>query len=889
MTLLHRLASVLRWLLHRDRAERDLNDELQAFVDMAAADKMREGLPPAEARRLAVLHLGGVEQAKERVRTARHGASLDAVARDVRYALRMCARNPGFTTLVVVTLASGIGANSAIFSAVHGVLLKRDFLQQPQDLVICWERDAARDLSVVELSYRNVQDWAAHSRSFSLIAAMGSSTWPVILDGRGESVRLASAGVSASFFETLGVAPAIGRSFQPEDDLPNAARVVILSHRTCTTRFGAHPEVIGTTIQLGQPHTVVGVMPEGFDFPRGTDVWLPVVPILANAGGGRVRSPLESVGVLFVIGRLRDGVTPSMASEELNGLAAQLQRTGGAHRFGTAVVVTPFLDYLIGPVRQALWALFAAVGVLLLIACANVSGLMLTRVSARRREQTIRLALGATRTDLARQWALETLILSLAGGSVGLIASRWMVQGIVSLAPEDVPRLSEISSNLPVAAFTFFVTLATAFLCGSQPLRHASTPNLLETLNDAARATPGTRSHRTRSLLVVVQIGLTVVLLVAAGLVVRSFVNLRRIDLGFDPSNVLTMNLGPRDPKPSANDWMRQLLARVTALPGVDAAGAVYLRPLALGPVGSETWVILEGQPDRPESARENPTLSYQVATPGYFPAMRILLKRGRLFNDQDNATSPRVALVSESTARRLWHDEDPIGKRILMPAQSSDGGPNVWRTVAGVVSDVRYRGIDDVRLDVYGAALQAAVTAADLVVRTSDDPLTVAVAVQTEARRLDPRVLVDRLTTMDAIVSRAVAPWRFSVWIFTVFALVAFVLATVGLFSLVSLDVAQRRHEFGVRLAVGAQRGDVRWSVLLSAFRRAVPGVAFGVLAAVAGTRAMRHLLFGVAPLDATTYVAVIMLVVGVVTVASWLPAHRAAMLDPMTVLRRE
>jgi putative ABC transport system permease protein len=809
--------------------------------------------------------------------------------RTVRLTVRDLLRQPGYTAATVLTLALAIGANSAIFSAVHGVLLTPSAIRQPDNLVISWERDVPRS-PVVEVSYRNFQDWVAHSRSFSQAAAIGSSTWPAILDGRGESVRLASAGVSASFFDTLGVAPALGRSFRTEDDAPNAERVVILSHATWITRFGADSDVIGTTIQLDEErHTVVGVMPAGFDFPHRSDVWLPVVPILANAGDGRVQSPLESVGVLFVIGRLHERVTPKMAAEELNRLAAQLQRTSGAHRFGTDVIVTPFLDYLVGPVRHALWALFAAVGVLLLIGCANVSGLMLTRVSVRRREHAIRLALGATSRHLGRHWALETLILSLAGGSLGLIASRWMVQGVVALAPEDVPRLTNISINLPVAAFTFLAVLATAFLCGAQPIRHAGTLNLLEALNDAARATTGRRSLRARSLLLVFQIGLTVVLLVAAGLVVRSFINLRSIDLGFVPSNVLTMNVGTRDAKPSANEWMREVLARVSALPDVEAAGAVYLRPLALGPIGEESSVILEGQPDTQQSARLNPTLSYQVATPGYFTAMRIRLRRGRLFNDRDDMASPRVAIVSEGTARALWRGEDPIGRRILMPTHSSDGGPSVWRTVIGVVSDVRYRGIDDVRLDVYDAALQAAQTAGDLVVRTSRDPLTVATAVQAEARRLDARVVIDRLTTMDAIVSRAVAPWRFSVWMFMLFAVLAFVLATVGLFSLVSLDVAQRRHEFAVRLAVGAQRGDVRRSVLMSAMWRVVPGLAFGLSVAVLGTRAIRHILFGVEPVDLTTYIAVIMLVLVVVTAASWLPAHRAADTDPLTLLRQE
>jgi putative ABC transport system permease protein len=382
---------------------------------------------------------------------------------------------------------------------------------------------------------------------------------------------------------------------------------------------------------------------------------------------------------------------------------------------------------------------------------------------------------------------------------------------------------------------------------------------------------------------------LTVVLLVAAGLVVRSFINLRSVDLGFVPSNAVTMNVSPRSARPSENEWMAEFLRRVTELPGVEAAGAVYLRPLVLGPIGQETSVILEGQPESPEAARQNPALNYQVATPGYFRAMRIQLKDGRLFNDQDTARSSRVALVGESTARRLWPREDPIGKRILMPTHSPDGPQTAWRTVVGVVSDVRYRGLDNVRLDVYDAALQSQLTANDLVVRTTGDLMKFAVAVQAEARRLDPGVLIDGVTTMQAIVSRASAPWRFSVWMFTLFAMLAFALATVGLFSLVSLDVAQRRHEFAIRIALGAQRREVLRSVLLRAGWRVVPGVALGVLAALAGTRALRSILFGVEAVDAVTYMAVVALVFGVVTAASYLPARRAARLDPLPLLRRE
>ncbi len=808
---------------------------------------------------------------------------------DVRLALRHLLKVPGYTFAVVVILALTIGANSAMFSAVHAVLLRPMPIRQPGNLVVCWESDPSRNLAVVELSYRNFQDWAAHSQSFTQTAAIGSSTWPAVMDTSNESARVSSAGVSASFFDTLGVLPEVGRGFRPEDDAVKAPRVVVLSHGMWVRRFGADPRAVGTTIQLDKPHTIVGVMPDGFDFPRGTDFWTPVVPILADSAAGWRTDTLENVGVLFVVGRLREGVTPRMATDELGRLAGELQRDGGAHRFGAAVVVTPLLDYLLGPVRQALWALFAAVGVLLLIGCANVSGLMLTRVSLKRREHAVRLALGATGRTLGRQWALEALILAIAGGISGLIASQWMVKAIVALAPDDVPRLSNVSINLPVAAFTFAAMLATAVLCGAGPMRHAATANLLDALNDAARSTPGRQSHRARSFLLILQIGLTVVLLVAAGLVVRSFVNLRNIDLGFAPSNVLTMNVGPRGPKLSTNQWIHTLVGRVEALPDVEVAGAVYLRPLALGPIGQETGVLLEGQAKTPDAARQNPTLNYQVATPGYFAAMRIQLKAGRLFNAQDRAGSPRVVLVGETTARRLWPGQDPIGTRVLMPTFASEGPESDWRTVVGVVADVRYRGIDDVRLDVYDAALQSPMAATDLVVRTSGDPRRVAGAVQAEARRLDPRVVVDRLTTMEAIVSRAVAPWRFSVWMFTLFAATAFMLATVGLFSAVCLDAAQRRHEFAIRLALGAQRADVLRSVLLVAAWRVLAGIAVGVLIAIAGTRGIRSVLFGVGALDAPTYGAVIALVLAVVAVASYLPARRAADIHPLALLRRE
>ena len=801
-----------------------------------------------------------------------------------RRVLRGLQQQRGYSTAVIVTLALTIGTTTAIFSAVYAILLKPLPITRPDALVICWERAPEQNLSVVELSYRAFDEWRLHSRSFTTAAAVGSSTWPGVLE-RGEPARVATAGVSASFFETLGAAPALGRAFTPDDDLPNAAPVTILSHSVWTTRFGADPSVVGSRIEMDGARTVVGVMPQGFDYPRGTDFWVPVVPVLTGPAGERAAN-LRGVGVLFVVGRLRSGVTPEMAREELDQLSAQQQKQGIPH-FGSQVVVTPFLDHVLGPVRQALWALLAAVIVLLVIGCTNVSGLMLTRVSRRRRDEAVRVALGATRMQVGREWLVETLILSTAGGVAGFAASHWIARAIVVLAPPDIPRLADVAINVPVALFSSAIVAAAAVLCGAAPVRQAGAFNLVDALNDAARGTPGKQVWRARSLLLVVQISLTVLLLVAGGLVVRSFLNLQRINLGFVSADVVMLNVTPRNPRPSVQQWMAEFLRRVETLPDVDAAGAVYLRPLALGPIGQEAGIILEGQPVVLETTDRNPALNYEIATAGYFHAMRIPLLEGRFFNDRDTADAPPVAIVSASTARTLWPGGSAIGRRFML---THDKAPpeRAWRTVVGVVSDVRYRGIDDVRLDVYDALLQARMEAKDVVIRGRGDARRLISAVQAEARRLDAGVLIAGVTTLDNVVARATAPWRFTTWTLSLFAAMAVGLSALGLFSLVSLDMADRRHEFALRIALGASREKVVRSVLVSIATRIIPGLLLGVIASAVGTQTLRALLFGVELLDAATYSVVVLLITCVTILAAYVPARRAALVDPLTLFRR-
>jgi predicted permease len=543
-----------------------------------------------------------------------------------------------------------------------------------------------------------------------------------------------------------------------------------------------------------------------------------------------------------------------------------------------------------------MWALFGAVGVLLLIACANVSGLMLTRVSLRNRDDAIRVAVGGTRAAIARVWAAETVWLTIIGGALGLLICRWLIATIVALAPDGIPRLDEVAIEWPVALFSITIMAIATLLCGAAPIRHASVLNLVESLNDGSRTVAGGRSSRTRSSLLVIQIGLAVVLLVAAGLVVQSFNALQTLDLGFARDGVLRLKVQPRGISQPVNTWTADLLQRINALPEVEAAGGVYLTPLELGSIGQGTWALAEGQPETPETANRNPMVNYQSATPEYFRAMRIPLLRGRMFAADDRANAPRVALISESTAAAFFPGQDPIGKRLKAASFNADdrnpGG--AWRTVIGVVGNVRYRGLHEVQLDMYDPPAQTTVgTTTSLVVRLQPGQesraLAVAAAIQAQARQADPRAIVSGISMLDEVVNREIAPWRFSAWVFALFAGLAFALSMLGLFSLVSLDVANRRREFAIRIAVGATGRHIVGGVFRSAGLRAATGIAGGLAVAAVATRSLQRLLFGVPLVDALTYGAVVALVTIVVAAASYLPARRAASADPLALLRRE
>jgi putative ABC transport system permease protein len=810
-----------------------------------------------------------------------------SILADFRHTIRHLRQAPGFTIAAVLTFAVAIGANSAIFSAVNTVLLRPLPVVAPEQLAVIWQTDQGGQ-AVIEVTHRHLREWMESGSTFTRASLMGSHNWSAVLDGRGEPTRIWFSGVSGTFFDTLGVAPMLGRALRPDDDVPNGPAVAVLNHAAWVRRFGSDPRIVGSRMMLdGQAVEIVGVMPEGFDVPRGAEFWVPVVPLLAS-GTPPNSTVLDTVGVFYVVGRVRPGLDANGVRADVDATEARLDAAHpGRLKWGATTVVTPFVDYVFGPVRPALRVLWAAVAVLLLIACANVSGLLLTRVARKRHELSVRLALGSGRWAISRLWLTEILAVAFVGGGLGFVLAYWLTRGIVSLAPDDLPRVTEIAVNAPVALFTLAAVVVVAMMSAIVPLLHASRATATGALV-ASRATEGLSALRARSTLLVVQIGLSIVLMVAAGLVLRSFYALTRVNLGFGAANVLSATVQPRAVSQPPNTWIDQFLRRVRTLPGVEAAGAVRLRPLVLGPIGQGVRVRLEGQPETRASTDANPTLNHQIASTGYFEAMKIPLRGGRFFTDRDTSEAPRVAIVSESTAQRLWPGQNAIGKRIWMASFTPDAPP-MWRTVVGVVSDVRYRGLQEVQLDIYDAALQTGQPADNILVRTSIDPAGMASAIRSIARELDASAIVDNITTLDAVVSRAEAPWRLTMWLFVLFAALAFVLSALGLFALVALDVAQRQREFAIRSALGASREVILRGVLVRAGWRVAAGAVLGVSVALIAGRALRGLLYGIAPVDAATYAVALSLLLAATAIAAFVPARRIGRIEPQTLLRQE
>jgi len=792
----------------------------------------------------------------------------------------MLYKNRGFTAVALLALALGIGANSAIFSVVNSVLLRPLPYRDPQRLIMIWENYQQRGGPEREwASPADFRDFRDQTQSFEHIAALLG--WGPTLTGQDEPEDLQGAAVSHDSFAMLGVEPALGRSFQPDDDQPGADRVVVLSHQLWQRRFSADPSIIGRNVTLsGESYTVIGVMPRGLSFPilNNTEVWRTISPLLAANSGCQ-----RGCVILRVMAKLKPEVTIDAARAEMSGLTQQIAERYPDTNKGVGSTLVPLHEQLVGDVRPAMLLLLGAVGLVLLIACANVANLLLARAAAREKEVAIRAALGAGRARLVRQHLTESLVLAVIGGALGLLIAFWMVDLLVSFAPKGTPRLDEIAIDRSILAFTFGIAVLTGLTFGLAPALLSSRTNFNSALKEGGRDTSATsRGARLRSALVVSEVALALMLLVGAGLLIKSFVNLQRVDPGFNPKSALRVDVTlPRTRYPERNQsaaFYKQLLERVAALPGVQSAGAVSSLPLSGG--GTDSDFAIEG---RPPAEPGHPQVAwYSSVTPDYFRAMGIRLLRGREFTEADNAAAPKVVLISESMARRYFPDEDPLGKRLVFGKDA--------REIVGIISDVKFFGLNlDARPSMYFPHQQNPARGLSLVVRTQGNPLTLAAAIRGQVSALDRDLAVSSVMTLEELVGTSLAEPRFVLLLLGAFAAVAMLLSAIGVYGVVSYSVTQRSHEIGVRMALGAQMSDVLKLVAGQGMSLVLGGVGLGLIAAFALSRVMESLLFGVSATDVTTFAATSLILAGVALGACFVPARRATRVDPMESLRYE
>jgi putative ABC transport system permease protein len=802
---------------------------------------------------------------------------METLLQDIRYGVRMLIKNPGFSVVAVIALALGIGANAAIFSVVNAVLLRPLPYDDPDRLMVIRETKLPQ-FPEFSVAPGNFLDWQKQNTVFERLVAMNSPGFNLI--GAGEPELLQGMRVTDGFFAMLGARPQIGRDFTPEEDQPGHNNVVILSYGLWQRRFGGDPGILDQAITLsGQSYTVVGVMPQAFRFGgRAIELWTPMAftPQQAQQHGGHY---------LQAMGRLKPGVSLEQARSEMSAIAGRLAEQYPDEDTGWDVKVVPALEFAVRSIKLALWVLLGAVAFVLLIACANVANLLLARAASRQKEIAIRTALGAGRWRVVRQLLTESVLLALAGGAVGLLLAVWGMDLLLSLAPGNLPRMKDVSLDGPVLIFTAGVTLLTGLVFGLVPALQASKPNLNETLKDAGRgSTEGGRRQVIRSVMVVTEVAVALVLLVGAGLMIKSFMRLQKVDPGFNPDNALTavMSLPQKKYKDSDQGaaFYKQLVEKVSALPGVEAAGASCALPF------DSDFVLgfdIQGRP--PYSPGDEPNTNYYSVTPDYFKAMGIPLLRGRLFTEHDTKGANRVAVINETMVKRFFPDEDPIGKRIHVT-----NGPVVYREIVGVVGDVKQYGLDqEATAQTYEPFAQQPFSFATLVVRTAGDPSSLSSAIRSEVLSIDKEQPVASTKPLSQLVSESISQQRFSMLLLGVFAAVALMLAVVGIYGVMSYSVTQRTHEIGIRMALGASQRDVIRLIVGHGMLLTLIGVAIGLAASFVLTRVMSALLFGVSVTDLTTFAIFSAALTAVALAACAVPARRALKVDPMVALRYE
>lgn len=801
---------------------------------------------------------------------------------DLRYAFRILIKNPGFTFVAVIALALGIGANSAIFSVVNSVLLRPLPYKNPEQLMMVWEDASRHGYPRDTPAVANFIDWRDQAQTFEGMAAMAMRSFN--LTGIGDPEKIEGRRVSTNLFSLLGVEPQLGRVFSPTEDQQGSHQVVILSHILWQRRFGADPQIVGKSLTLNNAnYIVVGVMPAQFQFPtREDELWVPIA-FDANDASNRGNHYLE------VVGRLKSGVTFEQAQSDISTVAARLQQQYPETNTDLGAVLTPLHEHLVGDIKPALMILLGAVGLVLLIACANVANLLLARAAVRQKEIALRIALGASRFRLIRQFLTESVLLSILAGTLGLILSVITLFIFGAFIPANIAHSKTVALDLRVLGFTFGVSVLTGLIFGLAPAIQTAKFNLNDTLKEGGRdSATGSRGNHIRSALIVAEVAISLVLLIGAGLLINSFLRLRNIDPGFNSDNLLTMKIVLPEPKyreqQKRSAFYTDVINRIESLPGVKSAAVTTNLPLYRQ--GNSIGITIEGRPTPPPG--QEIIIATRVVSPKFFETMGIRLLRGRTLTDQDTVNTPRVVVISEGMAKRYWPNEDPIGKRLT-------GGnaqrPEDWTQIVGVVNDVRQFQLDaEPKPQMYLSHQQAGFFAPrDLVVKTEVDPAGLAASVRRSVWEVDKDQPVSNISTMGEILAESIARQRFSMLLLAVFAGLAMVLSAVGIYGVMSYSVTQRRNEIGIRMALGAQRLDVLRLTIGHGLKLVLFGVAIGLAGAVAITRIMSTLLYGVTATDPFTFGVISVLLVAVAGVASYIPAHRATKVDPLTALRCE
>ncbi|MGB6875325.1 MAG: ABC transporter permease [Candidatus Acidiferrales bacterium] len=884
-------------LFRKSKLEAQLDSEVCFHVEQQVADNVAAGMPPDEGRRRALAQFGGVEPIKEDCREARGTHFIETLLQDIRYSLRTLRKSPGFTTVAVLTLALGIGASTAVFSLVDAVLLKPLPFPHAERIVFPWrlpKRGLNLGFDTFPWGRVDFLFFSRESKAFAALGAFQSDSFD--LTGSGEPLRVDGLRASAGFFPSLGVSPALGRTFTDQEDRPGNEREVVLGDALWRQRFGADPGILGRAVDLnGAPYTVIGVMPRGFAFPSVNEMpdvftFAPQVQIWVPLALDRRSTMIPNEpDELAIIGRLKPGVTIAQAQADMDIMGKRLenQRRNGQGWFNSDV--TPLARQAAGDTRQPLLLIFAAVGVVLLIACSNVASLLLTRSLNRKRELTVRAALGAGASRLIRQLLTESLVLASVGGLMGILLAKAAIYVVKIFGPSSIPRLGEAGLDIRVLLFAFGVTLFTGVLFGMAPAIGATRENLVESLKDGSRRTSSNpAAQKTRNSLLVSQIALALVLVIATGLLTQTFYRLLSVDPGFRPVHALTFQLTlPGSKYPDQAHIVpvyQQVLRHLQALPGVQSAGVTETVPLS----GATESTAIRFSDHPPTSALDIPMANYTMVSPGYFPAVGTPILRGRAFLESDTATSIPVAIISAALAKKYWPGQDPLGKQIaprsmVFPAE----------TIVGIAADVKRLSLREApppeMYVPYTQKIWPSLLTMDVVLRTTQDAASLAPSARQAIHSVDPDLPIAGVKILNDIVADSVAQPRFAMLLLGAFGGLALLLATIGMYGVISYNVAQRTQEIGIRIALGAQRRDVFHMVLSHGIRLAALGVGIGLAAAFGATRLMNSFLYGVEATDPVTFVAVSLLLLAVALLACYIPARRAMKVDPMVALRYE